>query len=83
MIAAKAKADLKIDTISTDQVLSSGYDEAQATKTIDRFKEFLEANKDQIVALQILYGRPYAQRRLTYQALDELREALAASAVAA
>ena len=76
MIAAKAKADLKIDTISTDQVLSSGYDEAQATKTIDRFKEFLEANKDQIVALQILYGRPYAQRRLTYQALDELREAL-------
>ena len=76
LIAAKAKADLKIDTISTDQVLSSGYDEAQATKTIDRFKEFLEANKDQIVALQILYGRPYAQRRLTYQALDDLREAL-------
>lgn len=76
LIAAKAKADLKIDTISTDQVLSSGYDEAQATKTIDRFKEFLEANKDQIVALQILYGRPYAQRRLTYQALEELREAL-------
>ena len=76
LIAAKAKADLKIDTISTDQVISSGYDEAQAQKTVDRFKEFLETNKDQIVALQILYGRPYAQRRLTYQALDDLREAL-------
>ncbi len=76
LIAAKAKADLKIDTISTDQVLSSRYSEAQAQNTIDRFKEFLEANKDRIVALQILYGRPYAQRRLTYQVLDELREAL-------
>ncbi len=76
LVAAKAKADLKIDTISTDQVISSGYDEAQARKTVDRFKEFLETNQDQIVALQILYGRPYAQRRLTYQVLDDLREAL-------
>ena len=76
LIAAKTKADLKIDTISTDQVISSGYSPAQAQTTIDRFKEFLEANKDRIVALQILYGRPYAQRRLTYQVLDELREAL-------
>lgn len=76
LIAAKAKADLKIDTISTDQVISSGYDEAQAQKTIDRFREFLEANKDQIVALQILYGRPYAQRRLTYEALEQLRDSL-------
>lgn len=76
LIAAKARADLKIDTVSIDQVISSGYDEAQAKKTIDRFKQFLEANKDQIVALQILYGRPYAQRHLTYQALEDLREAL-------
>ena len=76
LVAAKAKADLRIDTISTDQVISSGYDEAQANKTVDRFKEFLDANKDKIVALQILYGRPYAQRHLTYQVLDDLREAL-------
>jgi type I restriction enzyme, R subunit len=76
LIAAKARADLKIDTISTDQVISSGYDEAQARKTVDRFQEFLEANKDKLVALQILYGRPYAQRHLTYQALEDLREAL-------
>ena len=73
---AKAAADVKIDTISTDEVISSGYDEAQAQSTVDRFKEFLEANKDTIVALQILYGRPYAQRRLTYEGLEELRDAL-------
>jgi type I restriction enzyme R subunit len=76
LIAAKAKTDVKIDTISTDEVISSGYDEAQAEETVDRFKEFLEINKDQIVALQIVYGRPYARRRLTYEALEDLRDAL-------
>ena len=76
LIDAKARTDVKIDTISTDEVISSGYDEAQAQSTVDRFQEFLEANKDQIVALQILYGRPYAQRRLTYEALEDLRDAL-------
>ncbi len=76
LIAAKAKTEVKIDTISTDEVISSGYDEGQAQKTVDRFTEFLEINKDQIVALQILYGRPYAQRRLTYEALEDLRDAL-------
>jgi type I restriction enzyme, R subunit len=73
---AKAAAEVKIDTISTDEVISSGYDEAQAQSTVDRFKEFLEANKDTIVALQIFYGRPYAQRRLTYEGLEELRDAM-------
>ncbi len=76
LVLAKARTDVKIDTISTDEVISSGYDEAQAQTTVDRFKAFLEANKDQVVALQILYGRPYAQRRLTYEALEDLRDAL-------
>jgi type I restriction enzyme, R subunit len=76
LIAAKARTDVKIDTISTDEIISSGYDEAQATATVERFREFLETNKDTLIALQILYGRPYAQRRLTYEALEDLRDAL-------
>ncbi len=73
---AKAALDVKIDTISTDEVISSGYDEKQAQSTVDRFKEFLDTHKDKLVALQIFYGRPYAQRRLTYDALEELRDVL-------
>jgi type I restriction enzyme R subunit len=76
LVAAKARTDVKIDTISTDEVISSGYDEAQAKGTVERFREFLEANKDTLVALQILYGRPYAQWRLSYEALEDLRDAL-------
>lgn len=74
--AAKSAADVKIDVISTDEVISSGYDETRAQAVADRFKEFLETHKDQFAALQILYGRPYARRRLTYDELEELREAL-------
>jgi len=76
LIAAKARTDVKIDTISTDEVISSGYDETLAKSAIERFREFLEANKDTLVALQILYGRLYAQRRLTYESLEDLRDAL-------
>ena len=37
---------------------------------------FLKTQRDELVALQILYRLPYAQRRLTYEALDDLRDAL-------
>ena len=37
---------------------------------------FLEERRDELAALQILYRLPYAQRRLTYEAVDDLKEAL-------
>src|SRR6185312_584270 len=72
----KAAADIRIDTISTDAVVSSGWDEKKATDTVERFRRFLEERRDELAALQILYRLPYAQRRLTYEAVDDLREAL-------
>lgn len=73
---AKAAADIKIDTVSTDAVISSGYDEKLALATVAKFQEFLEANKDKLVALQIFYNLPRAQRRLTYESLEDLRDAM-------
>jgi type I restriction enzyme R subunit len=72
----KAAADIRIDTISTDAVVSSGWDEKNAVDTVERFKRFLEQRRDELAALQILYHLPYAQRRLTYEAVDDLKEAL-------
>lgn len=72
----KAAADIRIDTISTDAVVSSGWDEKKATDTVERFKRFLDERRDELAALQILYRLPYAQRRLTYEAVDDLKEAL-------
>ena len=56
----KAAADIRIDTISTDAVISSGWDEKKATDTVERFKRFLEEHRDELAALQILYRLPYA-----------------------
>jgi type I restriction enzyme R subunit len=72
----KSAADIRIDTISTDAVVSSGWDEKKATDTVARFKRFLEERRDELTALQILYRLPYARLRLTYEAVDDLREAL-------
>ncbi len=72
----KSAADIKIDTISTDAVISSGWDEAKAMDTVERFKRFLVERRDELTALQILYRLPYAQKRLTYEAVDDLRAAL-------
>src|SRR5216684_6785017 len=72
----KAAADIRIDTISNEAVVSYGWDEKKATDTVERFKSFLEERRDELAALQILYRLPYAQRRLTYEAVDDLKEAL-------
>ncbi len=72
---AKASADIRIDTISIDAVVSSGWDEAMATDTVERFRRFVAERRDALVALQILYEQPVG-RRLTYDAVDDLRQAL-------
>ncbi|MGD1016592.1 MAG: DEAD/DEAH box helicase family protein [Roseiarcus sp.] len=72
----KAAADIRIDTVSTDAVVSSGWDERKATDAVDKFRRFLDERRDELVALQILYSQPYGRRRLTYAAVDELRDAL-------
>ena len=57
-----------------------GFDETArqqaAENHVNKFKRFIEENKDEITALQIIYSQPYSQRRLTYQMIDELKEAL-------
>lgn len=72
----KAAADIRIDTVSVDAIVSSGWDEKKATDTVERFGRFIEERRDELVALQILYGLPYAHKRLSYEAVDDLRDAL-------
>ena len=41
----KRATEIRIDTISTDTVVSSGYDEARAQDTTDRFRRFLDEHR--------------------------------------
>ena len=74
--------DQIIDNENIDTVLSSGWDteqEDQATEVLKTFREFLEANRDELEALQIIYAQNYKQRPLTLQTVKAVHEALKTS----
>ncbi|TNE39565.1 MAG: DEAD/DEAH box helicase [Alphaproteobacteria bacterium] len=72
----KRMTEIVIDEMSTDELLSADFDLKHAEERITSFKTFIEENKDELTALQIIYNQSYAQSRLTYRAIKELSEAM-------
>ena len=68
----KQKADIIIDEVTPDEITEAAYDLNQAQKRVTTFREFIEANKDELLALQILYSQPYPKRHLTYASIQQL-----------
>ncbi len=66
-----------IDTVSRDVVLEAGFTEDAARDDAQSFRQFIEENRDEITALQVLYERPYRQR-LRYDDIRALADALQA-----
>ncbi len=64
-----------IDETSMDKVLHAGYSTDRARQTVEDFRQFIEDNKDEITALQILYSHPYS-RRLSFKDLRDLANAI-------
>jgi type I restriction enzyme R subunit len=63
-----------LDEVTPDELLESGFDEEATEKArllIADFEQFIEDNKDEIEALQILYSRPY-RAGLRYRQVKEL-----------
>jgi len=65
-----------IDTVSQDAIISVGMDTDQAEEVITSFKEFIKENKDEILALQIIYNKPHEKRHLTYEMIKKLANAM-------
>lgn len=62
ILAAKRSLEQVIDEQTPDQLLRAGFDaEAleKAKSMLTSFRKFIEDNKDQIEALQVLYSQPY------------------------
>ncbi len=66
-----------IDTVSKDVVLDAGFAEDAARDDAQSFRQFIEDNRDEITALQVLYERPYRQR-LRYGDIRALSDTLQA-----
>ena len=79
IIDIKKRNEQVIDIITTDSLISSGYDESAKEKSktiVDTFKKFIEDNKDEITALQIIYSKPYSKRHITYEDIKQLADAI-------
>jgi type I restriction enzyme R subunit len=79
IIEIKKRNEQIIDTVSKDALIFSGFDEKakeKARAVIDTFKKFIEQNKDELSALQIIYGKPYGKRHLTYEEIKQLAEVI-------
>ena len=78
LVDLKKSFEQIIDNVSKDQVLIAGVSKDgrdRAAVLVKSFEKFIEDNKDEITALQILYSRPYKQR-ITHEQLKELARAI-------
>jgi type I restriction enzyme R subunit len=76
IIEIKQRNEQVIDTVSKDTVISIGFTQVQAQGVIESFKRFMAENRDELTALQIFYSRPYGQRHLTFDQVQELAAAI-------
>jgi len=80
VIDVKKRSEQIIDVVSKDHLIYAGADERAKTELaklrVKNFSDFIESNKDELTALQIIYSKPYGQRHLTYEAIKQLADAI-------
>ena len=77
LLKMKQKADMVIDTVTQDSLLSAGFAEGsdRAKGLVQSFEAFIAQHKDEITALQILYSRP-TRAPLKFEDVQLLADAL-------
>ena len=73
-----------IDNVNIDSVVFAGFDaqqEENAQRVIQTFRDFIEANKDEIIALRIIYSQTYKDRPMVINKLQSLYEKLKAQGI--
>jgi type I restriction enzyme R subunit len=73
-----------MDNVNLDEVIFAGYDSQQeenADRVIQTFHEFIEENKDEIIALRIIYNETYKRRPMAIRGLKELYEKMKAKGI--
>ena len=70
-----------IDSVNLDTVLFTGFDtnqQAEADRILKTFRAFIEENRDEILALRIIYDQRYKDRHMAIKRLKALHEKLRA-----
>ena len=75
-----------IDNTNLDKVVNIGFDHQQqenANRIIQSFRDFIEENKDELLALRIIYSQPYQDRAMVIEQLKALYAKLTAKGITA
>ncbi|MFQ5343474.1 MAG: DEAD/DEAH box helicase family protein [Anaerolineae bacterium] len=75
LIEVHQRSEQIIDTVSVDRLREARFSETateRARTMVASFQQFIEENRDEITALQIIYSRPYSRQRLNFQHIKEL-----------
>ncbi len=78
LTSLKSSYEQTIDIVSQDQLIEagrSGRSREKAQELTRSFRQFLDENRSEVAALQILYSRPW-KKRLTYKQVKELAAAI-------
>ena len=78
LVEVRRSYEQVIDTASADRVISGEYSRGAADRArgqTESFRQFIEDNKDEITALQVLYSQQYGGG-LTYADIKELAQAI-------
>ena len=82
----RKKHEQIIDSVNMDRVNYLGYNidqQAEADRIITTFKEFIEENRDEIIALNIIYDQKYKDRPMSIKKLKILYEKLTSKGITA
>ena len=79
ILDVKKRNEIIIDATSIDELEQAGFDaqaKSQSMKTIESFEKFIQENKDELTALQIIYSKPVRMREITFRDIKELARAI-------
>lgn len=79
ILAIKQRNEQTIDTVSKDELEAfEGVrrDKDRAKEVISNFQKFIEDNKDEITALQIIYSQSYRKQHLVFKQIQDLSDSL-------
>ena len=79
ILDVKSRNEQIIDDVSIDELIEAGFADKVNDidkKTVENWQEFLEKNKDEITALDIIYSKPYKMREVTFADIKELAHAI-------
>ncbi len=76
LVEIQQRNEQVIDRVSIDAVTAAGFTPDEALRTVTSFQAYIQENKDEIGALQLIFERPYGLRQLSYREIKSLEEQL-------